>query len=190
MQVIHASLFLCFDILDDIIYTIELKQDEDMQPLIAIKKCLIDCQILKYPSLKPRGQALLCYVVSETDYELFPDLCIEQKLLSDAVQLVRSSNDTGQIFKVLQKIKSFAKIPSNRTILRHHKLLPILQTFLEKQSSSEVANLSAELICTLLSDPPDASTEEEDLLATCEKFLTTCFESNYPGLNIYIMWLV
>lgn len=127
------------------------------------------------PFLKARGQALLCFTVSETESELFPHLCIDGELIGDVVQQVRSSGDTGLTFKLLRKIQAFSKIPGNRTALRRHKLLPILEAIIEDQTSSEVSSLSAELICTLLSDPPDA-TEEDDLLATFQKY---CFEGNY-----------
>lgn len=168
---------LCFDVLEDILYgTTELKQDEDTLPLTAIKKCIIDLQILNYPFLKPKGQALLCYLVSDTDHDLFPDLCIEEKLMSDIVQQVRLPDDSSKLSKPLQKIKSLAKIPGNRTLLRRHKLLPILETILEMVNSSEIESLSGELICTLLSDPPDAI---EEALATIEEFIAISFKGDH-----------
>ena len=144
---------------------------------LPVKKCLIDVQILKYHFLKPNSQAILCYLINESDAdcEQYPDLCIEEKFASDIVKQVESYGDTSGLLRSLQRTKSLARISGNRILLRRHKLLPILQMCLEKYTNSEVENLSSQLIYSLLSDPSDAS-EEEDPFATLEKFLTACFE--------------
>ena len=164
----------------DILYgAIAFELDRETLPLTTIRKCLTDLKVLSYPPLKVQGQILLCFLVTEADCELFQELCIEEKVVVDIIHQVGSCDDIDELSVALRKLKSLAIIPGNRTLLRRHKLLSILENFSEKHADTDIEGLSAKLICTLLSDPPDEVEEKkDDLLNIFETFMTACFKGN------------
>ncbi len=169
-QLLLKSLFLCLDIMQGIIFY-GLKEDEDR---MAIKKYLMDIEILKYSFLKPRNQILLCCLISDSDYRLFPQLRVEERVISDIIQQLESHDNVFELFINLQAMKSLAKVKENSALLKRHKILQILETFVEMYPDSEVEALSAELIYHLLSDSFSDAEEKQNPLETLEKFMSAC----------------
>ena len=175
MQVTIKSLYLCFEILEDLLYG-SIVFNVTL-PLSDIKKSLVDLQILRdigHP-FRLKAQILLCALVSDTDDKLLPDLCVTDKFMVDLIQRLGSCDDLDKLVVTLNKVKSLAKISSNRVILRKFKVLPALEKLSEKHTGSSVEDIAADIICTLLSDPQDDS-EEDNPLATFEAFMAACFE--------------
>ena len=99
--------------------------------------------------------------------------------MADFIQQVGLCDDIDELSVALRKLNSLTIIPANRTLLRRQKLLSILERLSEKHAGTDIEGLSAELICTLLSDPPDEVEEENDLLNIFETFMTACFKGNF-----------
>ena len=175
MQVTIKSLNLCFEILEDLLYSSIIFNVT--LPLSDIKKSLLDLQILRdsgHP-FRLKVQILLCALVSDADDDLLPDLCVTDKFIVDLIQRLGSWEDLHKLTVTLKKVKSLTKISSNRVVLRKFKVLPALEKLSEKHSGSSVEDVAADIICTLLSDPQE-DIEEDNPLATFETFMTACFE--------------
>ena len=155
-------------------------------PLPDIKKHLVDLQILRNHAHPFRLyiQILLCAIVSDADDELLSDLCITDKFIVDLIQRLGSCEDLHRLVVTLKKIKSLAKVSGNRTVLRKFKVLPTLEKLSEKHAGSSVEDITADLICTLLSDPQD-DVEEDNPLARFEDFMTACFEGSFEDVAYY-----
>ena len=136
-----------------------------MLPLTAIKKCLLDLWILKYhPLLTLQCQVIISFLVSESDSELHTELCVEKKAIVAFIDKLKESDNIETLLQGLQKIKALAKIPGNRVLMRQCDFLLFLESISEEHADSTVESVSAELICMLLSDPPDEFEDKQSPL--------------------------
>lgn len=183
MQLLVKSLSLCLDILQDMIFY-ELKQDEDR---MAIKAYLMNINILNCLYVKSRSQVILCCLIGDDDHELFPQLCVKERVVTNMVQELESHDNILELLTTLQKIKSLTKVQNNSILLKRHKILPLLESLMEMYPETEVENLLAELICHLLSDSFSGVEGEQDPFENFEKFMTACFKGNVK--YVFILWL-
>ena len=159
----------------DILY--EMKTDQNVLPLAAIKKCLLDLRILKYhSSLTLQCQVIISFLVSESDSELHTELCVEKKAIVGFINKLKECDNLETLLQGLQKMKALTKIPGNRVLMRQCDFLEFLESISEEHADSTVESVSAELICMLLSDPPDELEDKQSPLHNFERFMTACFE--------------
>ena len=167
------SLLFFVELLEDILFgNISLsKLDEELS---AIKTTLINNRVLTYDPLRVSTQIILSSLVTEDDHELIlKDLIVDKKVVAESIQRFSALEDSKCVIFVLQKFNALAVIPENRATFRHFKLLPILETFSDKYSSTHVESLVAKLICSLLSDPPDDQQEENQPSSVIERVVAT-----------------
>lgn len=167
------SLLFCVELLEDILFgTISLTTLDD--ELLAIKNTLINSRVSSYGPLRVSTQIILSSLVTEDDHELvLKDLIVDEKIIVESIQRFSQLEDLKCVIHVLQKFNALSVIPENRATFRQLKLLPILERFSDKYSSTNVESLAAKLICSLLSDPPNDEEEENEPSNVIEKFVTT-----------------
>ena len=150
----------------------ELKREDRM----TIKAYLMNIKILEFSFMKRRSQLILCSLIGDEDRELFSQLCVEEEVVTNMIQQLQSQDNILEILRTLQKIKSIAKVQNNSILLKHHKILPLLESLMEIYPESEVETISAELIYNLLSDSPSDVEGNADPFENFDKFITSCFQ--------------
>ena len=160
------------ELLEDILFgTISLTTLDD--ELLAIKNMLINSRVSSYGPLRVSTQIILSSLVTEDDHELvLKDLIVDEKIVAENIQQFSQLEDLKCVLLVLQKFNALSVIPENRATFRQLKLLPILERFSDKYSSTDVESLAAKLICSLLSDPPNDQQEENEHTNLIEKFFS------------------
>jgi len=178
IQVFERSLQFCLGVLEDLLYS-DLGASLTQQPLMAVRETLLDGQVLLVPSCKPKAQMILCYFVSDED-EVAKHLCISPSIVSKYLKPRLTSDDAREVMMTLKQVKALANIFRNRQLLRQCGILQLLEDLAEKFTSSITENYIAELICSLLSDPPDLE-EDTSPFPVLDEFLSAAFEGLKTG---------
>lgn len=178
IQVFERSLQFCLGVLEDLLYS-DLGASLTQQPLMAVRETLLDVQVLLVPSCKPKAQMILCYFVNDED-EVAKHLCISPSVVSKYLKPRLTSDDAREVMMTLKQVKALANIFRNRQLLRQCGILQLLEDLAEKFTSSVTENYIAELICSLLSDPPDLE-EDTSPFPVFDEFLSAAFEGLKTG---------
>jgi len=178
IQVFERSLQFCLGVLEDLLYS-DLGASLTQQPLMAVRETLLDGQVLLVPSCKPKAQMILCYFVSDED-EVAKHLCISPSIVSKYLKPRLTSDDAMEVMMTLKQVKALANVFRNRQLLRQCGILQLLEDLAEKFASSVTETYIAELICSLLSDPPDLE-EDTSPFPVLDEFLSAAFEDLKTG---------
>ena len=153
----------CLRALEEILFgDISLELNLQKLPLLNIRKALLDSGIMTLSPLRERSQIILCHLVTEGEIELLHELCISKDVLAERVKDCSQLSKIKDITVALEKFKIFSKVSENRARIRQLGLLDVLKTFYEEYPDSQVESLAAELVCLLLSDPPDITVEKQN----------------------------
>lgn len=179
IQVFERSLQFCLEVLDDLLYT-DLGASLTEQPLMAVKQTLLDGQLLLVPSCKPKAQMILSYFVNNDEDEVAKHLCISPSIVSNYLKPRLTSDDTSKVVMTLKQTKALANVFGNRQLFRQCGILQLLEDLAEKFTDSVTENNIAELICLLLSDPPDIE-KDTNPFPVLDEFLSAAFEGLKTG---------
>lgn len=153
----------CLKALEEILFgDISLELNLHKLPLSNIRKALLDSGIMTLSPLRERSQIILCHLVTEGEFELLHELHISKEVLAERVKECSQLSKIKDITVALEKFKMFSKVSENRAKVRQLGLLDVLKTFSEEYPDSQVESLAAELVCLLLSDPPDIRVEKQN----------------------------
>ena len=177
IQVFERSLQFCLGVLGDLLYS-DLGASLTEQPLMAVRETLLDGQVLLVPSCKPKAQMILCYFVNNDEDEVAKHLCISPSIVSKYLKPRLNSDNAREVRMTLKQVKALANVFRNRQLLRQCGILQLLEDLAEKFTNSVTENYIAEIICSLLSDPPDVE-EDTSPFPVLDEFLSAAFE----GLN-------
>ena len=177
IQVFERSLQFCLGVLEDLLYS-DLGASLTQQPLMAVRETLLDGQVLLVPSCKPKAQMILCYFVNNDEDEVAKHLCISPSIVSKYLKPRLNSDNAREVRMTLKQVKALANVFRNRQLLRQCGILQLLEDLVEKFTNSVTENYIAEIICSLLSDPPDIE-EDTSPFPVLDEFLSAAFE----GLN-------
>ena len=178
VQVLERSLQFCLGVLEDLLYS-DLGASLTQQPLMAVRETLLDGQVLLVPSCKPKAQMILSYFVNNDD-EVAKHLCISPSIVSKYLKPRLTSDDAREVVMTLKQVKALANVFRNRQLLRQCEILQLLEDLAEKFTNSVAENYIAELICSLLSDPPDIE-EDTNPFPVLDEVLSATFESLKTG---------
>ena len=178
VQVLERSLQFCLGVLEDLLYS-DLGASLTQQPLMAVRETLLDGQVLLVPSCKPKAQMILSYFVNNDD-EVAKHLCISPSIVSKYLKPRLTSDDAREVVMTLKQVKALANVFRNRQLLRQCEILQLLEDLAEKFTNSVAENYIAELICSLLSDPPDIE-EDTNPFPVLDEVLSATFEGLKTG---------
>lgn len=160
-------------------------------PVDIIRECLLGLNFsLFHPSLQFQCKLLICSLLDTNDSTTLIELSIDKKSLIEFVDHLQSCNTIQELEVELKKAKALTKIPANCFLLKQSEILSILEVLIaERFTGTIIEDLSAELICTLLSDQHEDNVLQKDenfSLASFEKFMAACFNGNYKFLLIFL----
>ena len=180
-QVSVKCLKLYLMLLEDLLYKSIIPQEDRATLLDAVKETLtattIQSPLLSIASLKSSLQFILCYLLQSQNIEeeFLSMLTVDRELISQHIKpaLTSASCRKKDLHIMIEKTRALAIVPKNRSIMRQQLLLQDLQVILEMHPDSTIGSLTADVICTLLSDE---ETPLEDDSSTSTNYL----EGSYP----------
>lgn len=172
--------------LEDLLYT-NLWPSVNQQTLLAVKDTLLGCQLLLQPGFKLQTQMILSFFVNSEEDELAKHLCISPSFVSEYLKPKLTSEDEWVVTVTLRKTKALTKSFGNRQLFRQCGVLQLLEDLAFKFTGSVTEDDVTELVCSLLSDPPDE--EDADPFPVLTEFLGATSEGFKMPTLIARGWL-